>query len=57
MVFFFNLKDDWESPFPFGVGGPCEKERGVSLGLLGDGCPGFSEDTFSIINSRVGAGA
>lgn len=23
----FNLKGDWESPFPFDVGGACEKER------------------------------
>ena len=54
--FFFNLKGDWESPFPLDVGGPCEKERGVSLRVLGDGPPGFSEDIFRIINSRVGAG-
>ena len=55
VFFFFNLKGDWESPFPLDVGGPCEKERGVSLRILGDGPPGFSEDIFRIINSRVGA--
>ena len=32
MVFVFNLKGDWESPFPFGVGGPCGKERGCHSG-------------------------
>ena len=56
VFFFFNIKGDWESPFPLDVGGPCEKERGVSLRVLGDGPPGFSEDIFRIINSRVGAG-
>lgn len=43
----FNLKGDWESPFPFDVGGACEKERG-------DGLPGFSEDIFRIVKIRGG---
>lgn len=32
------------------------KEMGVLLGVLGDGSPGFSEDIFRIISSRVGVG-
>ena len=52
----FNLKGGWESPLPFGVGGACEKERGASLEVFGDGSPGFSEDIFRIIHSGVCGG-